>query len=182
MRVGFLFSGLFWGVFLVLLGVSVLLKALFHIDIPVFRVFFALFLIFFGIKVLLGGSGKKDADCWPTWNTTSPAKPVDGSSYEVVFGKRFMDLGAMDWNGENARVRLQTVFAHTVLKLSPAIPTVVKVSTAFASAQFPDDNAATFGDYVYRSRAFQEGKPCVTVKASVVFGVLEVSEPKPASP
>ena len=182
MKVGVLFSGLFWGVFLVLLGVSVMLKAVFHIDIPVFRAFFALFLIFLGVKILLGGSGRRDADCWPTWSTTSPAKPVDGISYDVVFGKRLLDLGAMEWNGENARVHLQTVFGHTTLKLSPSIPTVLKVSTAFASAQFPDESAAAFGNYAYKSRAFQEGKPCVTVKASVVFGALDVSEPKPAPP
>jgi len=174
MKVSFLFSSLFWGVLLVLLGVSVILKAVFHIDIPVFRVFFGLVVIVLGIKILLGG---RDSG-WPTWSTTSPARPSDGSRYDVVFGNRSLDLGAIEWKGEDTRIGLQTVFAHTVLKLSPSVPTVVKVRTAFAHAEFPDGSSAAFGDCVYRSAAFREGKPCVTVKASVVFGALEVREPR----
>jgi len=179
-RVSFLFSGLFWGLFLMLLGVSVILKAVFHVDIPVFRIFIALFLIFLGIKLLAGGWGKQRL-AWPAGDG-APSRPVDGGRYEVVFGKRIVDLGDMEWKGENARIRLDTVFGDAVLKLNPAIPTKVKASTAFANAEFPDQSTAAFGSYVYRNRAFEKDKPCVTVKASVVFGSLEVTEPPAASP
>ena len=45
MKMGFLFSGVFWGGVLVLLGISIIIKVVFHIDIPVFRVVVALVLI-----------------------------------------------------------------------------------------------------------------------------------------
>lgn len=37
----FLFSGLFWGVMLVLFGASMILRAIFNLDIPIFRIVFA---------------------------------------------------------------------------------------------------------------------------------------------
>mgnify|MGYP003990967287 FL=1 len=50
----FLFSGLFWGVMLVLFGASMILRAVFNLDIPIFRIIFALVIIYFGVKLLLG--------------------------------------------------------------------------------------------------------------------------------
>jgi predicted tellurium resistance membrane protein TerC len=44
------------GILFLLIGLSILLKAVFHIDIPVVRTAFALFIIYIGFKMLLGGS------------------------------------------------------------------------------------------------------------------------------
>ncbi|MFW6211007.1 MAG: MarC family protein [bacterium] len=45
----------FWGVFFILLGFTMILKA-FGIDIPFFRIVMAVLLIFVGIKMLVPGS------------------------------------------------------------------------------------------------------------------------------
>lgn len=47
-------KGMWFGVFLLLLGASIIVKTFFKIDIPVFRTVLAFFLIYLGVKMLLG--------------------------------------------------------------------------------------------------------------------------------
>jgi hypothetical protein len=173
MKMGILFSNLFWGIFLLVLGASFLVKVAFNIDIPVFRVFFGLFLVFLGIKVLLG---RPKADASSVFGESRLSKPQAGAKYDVVFGKGVLDLRDMGWKGSAMDLESNTVFGHLQVKLDPDIPTLLRVSSAFSGARFPDGNVISFGEYSYRNKAYQEGQPCLTVKASVVFGSLEVMD------
>ena len=46
----FLFGGVFWGIVLVLLGLSIIVRIVFNIHFPFFRILFALIIIYFGLK------------------------------------------------------------------------------------------------------------------------------------
>lgn len=46
-------SKLFWGAIVVLAGLVIIANAVFNINIPIFRVFFALLLIYWGVKMLI---------------------------------------------------------------------------------------------------------------------------------
>ena len=54
---GFLSSGIFWGTIVVIFGISMLLKAVFHIDLPVFRILLGLIVIYFGLRLITGWHG-----------------------------------------------------------------------------------------------------------------------------
>jgi len=73
-------------VVIVLVGFTVILKVVFHVDIPLFRIVFVLCLIYFGVKVLVGGfnSGKDK----PTVLFVESQMEVRESDneYTVVFG------------------------------------------------------------------------------------------------
>ncbi|MDD2331344.1 MAG: hypothetical protein PHI68_01685, partial [Candidatus Cloacimonetes bacterium] len=47
------FGNMFWGILIILLGLSLILKD-FNINIPLFKIFFGLIIILFGIKLLIG--------------------------------------------------------------------------------------------------------------------------------
>ncbi len=47
---GFLFSDIFWGIVLILTGVSIILQLVFKINIPVFPIVIAFLLIYAGIR------------------------------------------------------------------------------------------------------------------------------------
>ena len=47
-------AGLFWGAFLLLLGVALIIKVVFNVDFPVFKVLVGIFLVLIGFKVLFG--------------------------------------------------------------------------------------------------------------------------------
>jgi len=170
-----LFTGLFWGVLLLLIGLSVILKAVFHIDFPVLRLAFGLFLIFLGLQLVLGRSlgcgGRPHA-----FAESRIAQPQAEGKYEVLFGKGELDLGGLVWEGKDASFTSNTVFGSTKIKIPAKLPVLIRASAAFAGAKFPDGNLVSFGEYAYKSKAYKEGKPCLRLKASVVFGELNVEE------
>jgi predicted membrane protein len=45
---------LFWGLVLILIGLSLIIKIVFNIDFPIFKILFAFLFIYIGIKVLVG--------------------------------------------------------------------------------------------------------------------------------
>lgn len=173
---GFLFSGLVWGSFFILLGLAVILKYTLNIDIPVIRLFFAFFLIYLGVQVLLGGFRK--TACAP--NVVFDQRKVEASGkegqYNVIFGKGVVDLTGVDFKDKDITVEANTIFGSSTVKINSDMPTLVKANAAFGNAKMPDGNAAAVGTYVYKNKTYQEGKPCLTVNANVVFGEVEVTE------
>ena len=53
MKMDFIFGNIFWGLLIILLGLSIFLKG-FNLHIPLVRVFIAIIIIMFGIKLLFG--------------------------------------------------------------------------------------------------------------------------------
>ena len=47
-------AGIFWGAFLLLLGVALIVKVVFNVDFPVFKVLIGIFLVLLGLKVIFG--------------------------------------------------------------------------------------------------------------------------------
>ena len=177
MKMGILLSGILWGAFFILLGLSVILKFTLNLDIPVIRLFFAGFLIFIGIKIILDGfRTDKDSKQNVVFDQGQMNVTHDGREYNVIFGKGVVDLTGTEVKEKDVVLDVNTIFGASVVKLSPAVPTVIRASTAFGAAHLPDGSAAAFGTYVYRNKAFKEGKPCLTLRANAVFGALEVVE------
>jgi predicted membrane protein len=181
----FLFSGAFWGLLLVLLGISIIIRVMFHIHIPLFRIVVALILIYFGIRMLVGGFWPRN--CGGEWRgewrghtvfneSTVKASTFGGEEHNVVFGKSTVDATDSSLTDQNREFNLNTVFGQTDLRISAAVPTIVKATSAFGSAQFPDGNIITFGDYTYKTKSYAENAPHRKIKVSVVFGGLRVIE------
>lgn len=176
MKMGFLFSGLVWGSFFILLGLAVILKYTLNIDIPVIRLFFAFFLIYLGVQVLLGGFRK--TSCAP--NVVFDQRKVEASGkegqYNVIFGKGIVDLMGVELKDKDVILESNTIFGSSTVKISSDVPTLVKANAAFGNAKLPDGNSAAVGNYFYKNKAYKEGKPCLTVNVNVVFGEVEVTE------
>jgi predicted membrane protein len=169
------FSGFFWGTLLIVLGAIIILKVLFNIDIPIFRILFAVLLIYFGIRILAGGF------CCGTPKKTAVfsepgivnVKP-SGNEYKVVFGKGVIDLSDLSLEKGAVQKKVDTVFGSCTIKINPELPVLVRVKSAFAGARMPDGNVATFGEYIYRSKNYKDGAPALTIDANVAFGELNI--------
>ena len=186
----FLFSGLFWGIILILCGISVIVRIVFNIHIPIFRIVFALILIYFGIRVLVGGNWICAPRNWccssGNWNCSSGNSTVFGSStmsvkpgkseYKVVFGSAVIDATS-EVSGETERISIKTVFGQSILNITPSVPTIIHVSAAFGEARLPDGNSVSFGESTYKNAAAKEGKaPMREIDVRVVFGSFVVVE------
>jgi hypothetical protein len=106
MRMQFLFGGLFWGILLVLFGATIIVKAVFKINIPFFRIGFALLLIYFGARILFGGTGFKADRNTTMFSNTKVEYLVPGSEYNVFFGRSTIDLSDIDISSGKKKVEI----------------------------------------------------------------------------
>jgi len=176
---GFLFNQVFWGVLLIILGITVIIKVLFHINIPLGRIALAFILIYIGIWFLIGGKfGWRQSGNTVVFNDSqiSITKPSN-EEYNIIFGKGTMDLTGVVLAKGVTKVKLNTVFGGGVIKINPDIPMKIVIDSPFAAAKLPDGNNVTFGSgYTYQTKSFQEGQDYLLIEADVVFGGLEVQE------
>jgi hypothetical protein len=173
----FLFTGLFWGCLIILFGLSVILKAVFHIHFPIFRVLLGVILIYWGLTFVIG---KPWLRCGAPRNTVlfeerTSSVAAEGGEYSVIFGKSTIDASG-PLTEKSRRIQVTTVFGQSTVIISSTIPTLVRVSSAFAGARLPDGNIASFGEYTYRNKACEGKKPERFVHVNVVFGGADIVE------
>jgi len=170
---------LFWGLLLVVLGLSLIFKIVFKIDFPLFKILIAFVLIFFGLKLLFGSFNG------PTFHINENENevvfgekrfnnPEPNKDYNVVFGKGVYDLRDIDLRESHQYMKISTVFGATVVKINKTTPVKIRVESAFAGIDLPNGNSAVFGSSQYTSPDFDENKPFLDIKLEVVFGGCEV--------
>lgn len=176
MKMGFIFSQVFWGLLLVVIGLSLILKVVFNLNIPVFRLIFSFFLIYMGLRILFGGFGFEKNCRNMIFNDYQFKVKADGD-YNVIFGRGVIDLTGYTIDA-NTRIKINTIFGSGLVKLDPSQPLKIKVNSAFAEAKMPDGNIISFGEYYYQTPAVQENQPYGEMEANVVFGELQLIEDK----
>ncbi len=170
--------GLFWGLFFILVGLALIIKYVFDLDIPVVRIALALFLIMLGIRLLL--KNRWDFAFSPHEHdiifreTTVHGKNLAESEYNVIFGKAVFDLTDIDSTDLPKSVKINTIFGSTIVKVKADLPLRVSGDAVFAGAKLSGDNATVFGELSYTSRGYQSGKDYLHLKSDVVFGALEM--------
>ena len=176
MRIGFMFTGVFWGLLLILVGIAAILRN-FDINIPIFRLIFGFFLIYFGISLLVGGP-LFTVDGGPVIfsDTDIVVTDAEDDQFDIIFRKGVIDLTAIKPEDEDLEFEIDTVFASTVVKINPDVPVKYEIESAFASAQMPDGNSISFGDYEYTSDSGEDDIHYIIIKGDVVFGSLEIVE------
>ncbi len=170
MKCGFICSGLFWGLILILLGVGIILNVIFGVKIPMFRIILALLIIYLGIKLLVGTSfikKNKNSVMFEEKYIVDPAGPY---RYNVLFGSGKIDISQIDKIEKNTFVEVNVVFGSGELTIPEGMPYVLETSAAFGSANIPDGNNVAFGAHNYRSPDMDEKAPHLIIKASAVFG------------
>jgi hypothetical protein len=175
----FLFTGMFWGLIIILLGLSVILNAVFHIHVPLFRIVIGLIVIFFGIRIIAGHSwcSARHRTCATMFNEAEVTMASTDGEYNVIFGRAVIDTAATIKAGKD--VRINTVFGASTVKIPKNVPTIVRVETAFGGVKLPDGNKVAFGNFIYRNKACETATDSAkvnTVRMSVVFGGAVVVE------
>jgi predicted membrane protein len=173
MKMNFLFTGVFWGVVLILIGLGVIINVVFGVKIPIFRTIFALFLIYLGIQMLTGTSWHKRSEKVVMFEEKKIETITKSDKYDVIFGKGEIDLTGIKPDSQNIGVEINTVFGGSVVKINPAVPTKMIVSSAFGGAHLPDGNVVAFGQYTYKTESYRENEKHLLIRATVVFGGME---------
>ena len=162
---------IFWGILLVLLGLSLILKVAFNFDFPLMRIVIALFFIYLGVKVFIG----KDIRIFSHNNSENVVffgertihPDEDGREYNVIFSHGIVDLRNYNYtDSQTIHIKLNTVFGSSDVIYNDTIPIRIKATSAFAGTKLPDGNTSAFGTFEYNS----DGKPAIYIETSTVFG------------
>jgi len=172
-------AGLFWGAFLLLLGVALIIKVVFNVDFPVFKVLIGIFLVLLGIKVLLGKTliSQDHFKAEETiFNERVYDNPESGKEYTVLFAKGVYDFTNVDLEQGSFRTKISTVFGGTQIIIPRDKPVRIKADAVFAGAELPDGNNAVFGTSIYESESWSADTASIDIKVEVVFGGVQVIE------
>lgn len=161
---------LIWGTILILLGLSLILKSVFYITVPLVRPFFGAVLIYLGLSIMMDpfseSPDKKTIVCGASKIVGQRAV----STYNVTFGSADIDLSGLDI-AEQTHITVNTVLGSSKVLLPAHIPTKVRVHALVARAALPDETMVSFGRNVYKT---DDAEPLLMLQANVVLGSLEV--------
>lgn len=172
----FLWSGIFWGIILVLIGLSVIINIIFHVHIPIVRIIFALILIYLGIQVLTGGSWCRGKSNRVFFKEEITAIGTDRNDYSIIFGKGTIDLTNIPAETLKKNYKIATAFGSSIVIIPSEIPIILRVSSAFGGVNLPNGSTISFGEYIYKNKAYKEQSDAIKVKIDVVFGGCSVVE------
>ncbi|OGF44251.1 MAG: hypothetical protein A2452_05590 [Candidatus Firestonebacteria bacterium RIFOXYC2_FULL_39_67] len=185
MKMGFLFSGVFWGVVVVVLGLLLILKAM-GVNIPVGKIIFGILFIYIGISMIFwsfGGchSGKSMPGCCNgkdrmMFNDYKIEADGKKSEYNIMFGRGDIDLSKIEVKDKDVNVKISVIFGEGNIVLNSGIPAKIRITSAFGGAVAPDGTNIAFGEYNYKNSKYKEGVPALLVDASVIFGGGKLSE------
>ncbi len=172
----FMSHGLFWGLLVVLFGLSIIAKAIFKIDIPVFRTILGLYLIFWGFKMVFGGFGVKTSDNSVIFGNYNIKGSKIKSEHNIVFSSGTIDLNDVDLSEGSVRTEIDVVFGSADIYLNPEIPAVVRVENVFSDTKMPGRSISFFGNSTYKTPSYVEGENFLKVSIDVVFGAVRIIE------
>ena len=170
-------AGIFWGAFLLLLGIAMIIKVVFQVEFPVFKVVVGIFLVMLGIKVLFGRFIIPSHHFEPEETIVSERTydhPESGKEYTVLFAKGVYDFTSVDLSKGSFHTKISTVFGGTQVIIPRDLPVRITADAVFAGAELPDGNTAVFGSAVYQSDSWRSDSASINIKMDVVFGGVQV--------
>lgn len=139
------------GIILIIFGLIVLLKALFGIDIPLFRIIFGCGLVYYGINLITHvGITIPQNNYQETTRFASSTIRLSGygplkKEYNTIFGhlKLLIDDNIILEKGRYTKIR--TVFGKTEIRIPRHISAQVNVASMFGSTHVLDFAPLSFG-------------------------------------
>jgi len=171
-------AGLFWGIILIAIGLSIIFKVIFGISI--FRIVIAGAFILFGIIILIGkpvfhpDRGDQDVIFG---EKTYKSSQIQNGEYNTIFSKTVYDFRDIDSLSPGiTKLKFNTVFGSTDILLPQNAPVQIKIDAVFSSARLPNGNTIAFGNAAYKSQGTDTSSNKLIMEASVVFGGLNFQQ------
>ena len=171
-------AGLFWGLLLVVLGLSLIIRIVFNIHFPLFRIVLAFIFIYIGIRILFGSWSIQK------WNKASTdtifqekryTNLTSDKEYNVIFGKATYDLRDIHLTDNlPLRLKINTIFGATVLRIYKDTPVSISVNAAFGGAKLPNGNTTVLGTSKYESDNYRTDSARLELQLDVVFGGVDL--------
>lgn len=165
------------GTILILLGLSILLKALFGIDIPLSRFVMAGLLIYAGVSLLSGPKmhcTKEDKKNIVFDEQTIMVTGSHPSCFNICFGKVTLDCTDIT-PSPNSPLMVSVTCGAATIKINKNMPVKIVINTCLANVELPTTDTVAVGTYTYLSHD-PLIKPLLTIEATIVMGSLKVEQ------
>lgn len=166
------YFSLILGLFLILFGISIFIKELFGISIPLVKLGLAIFLIYLGISLISDLRVKDQRTIYFSHHTTRP-HATSPSAYQTIFGDSTIDLTDLAFDDKPVTIHISTLFGNTTVYVERNIPTKIIAHSSFGEVRFPDNSTGTFGTITYDSHS---SKPDLILKIRTTFGKTVIKE------
>jgi predicted membrane protein len=173
-------ASLIMGIFLILLGLSLVLKMVFHIDFPIFKIAFAGLFIYIGIKVIMGHSfqvfGDNQDEEVVFFGEKKTERVDDGKQYSVIFGGGTYDLSNYTIPaGKDVHIKMNTIFGGSKLILNKNMPVKINSNSVFGGTIMPNGNSSAFGSLEYTSDSIiSDTTTHLIIESNTVFGGMKI--------
>jgi predicted membrane protein len=174
----FISSAVFWGVLIILFGLSIILREIFHINFPFMRVIFGILLIFWGIRVLSGSSWKNKGDSSAMFTSANMNYDDSKKEYNIIFGRGNIDLFKSEVPDKTKKLEVNVIFGNGNLILNDSIPTRVEMNSVFGTVRAENERTGGFGSSTYTTSSFQQGQAHLEIEANAVFGNINIENKK----
>jgi len=170
--------GLFWGLVLIFIGLAIIFRIVF--DVNIFRIIIAVVIILIGIRILVGKNwipekSKKEHDTFFS-DRNYHEIPKDKTEYNIIFGKSVYDFTRMDSLMQDpVRIKINVVFGAAVIRINPNMPVKIKSEAVFGGSRMPDGNTVAFGSITYNTSSYNSNTPHLYIESNVVFGGIEIT-------
>ncbi len=161
-------SSLVWGVFIVMIGLSIIAKAVFGLDIPVIKIALGCFFIYLGLNIMfdtprvLIGTVRSHGH----WKNTE-------GQYNTIFGSETIDLSTAQYPSRPVKMKVNTVFGNSKIILNKEIPTQIKINAISATVNMPYDELELVANGVYEMGDNNQ-KPLLLLTINATFATVTV--------
>lgn len=173
-NMSFISTGAFWGVVIILFGLSILLKEVFHVHIPFVKILFGLLLVYWGVKMIAGGFMKSGSGNAAVFGKSNMEYDERHDDYDIVFGSGTIDLFKMETPTEKKKIEVSVVFGNGVLIINDSIPMKIEMNSVFGTNILEDRRVNALGTTHNTTSAYKEGQPFIKLETNVVFGKLVI--------
>ncbi len=165
---GLFFGSLFWGILIILIGLSIVFKHAFNFSFPMIKIFIGIIIVLFGFRLIFG-----------PWVRTRPSGTghtgiLQGAGkHEIVFNSRMIDLTRF-FQGDSKTSEITVVFGNAIVHVPDSINLDITATTVFGSSIMPDRSFSGFGENKYLLRNNPPSSVTHKIMTNTVFGKLEL--------
>lgn len=176
MKMSFISSGAFWGTLLILAGIAIILKIVFGIHFPFFKILLGILFIYIGVRIIAGVSGKTERANSQMFGMNKMKFDENNPEQSLLFSKGIIDYSNVHIKSTGDSSKINVLFSEGIMLISEDTPLKIRVSSAFSGSSFPDGTNISFGDYTYTTKSFSDSLPYLSVKVDVAFSSFRVKD------
>ncbi len=170
-------NNLFWGILILLFGLSMVVKALFGFTFPIMKPLIGLLFIYIGFVMIFNlGQGRNVSygRSFVQFGNAHFKDTYPARKYSIVFGKGTIDLSGMEVPTKPIHTTINTVFGKSSITLNKNIPTQIKLNSVFSDTELPYNHIQQTSSNMYQ---IGDPNPLLFLDINVVFGKTLISAP-----